>query len=53
MTAKAAKTRRANRAAGVVRGCRAMLDCEGVGLSLTMLVELKVERHSRENAQVL
>lgn len=40
-------------AAGVVRGYRAVQDREAVGLGLTVFVEIKVERHSRENAQVL
>ena len=40
-------------AAGVVRGYRAVLDREAVGLGLTVFVEIKVERHSRENAQAL
>lgn len=39
--------------ASVVRGYRAVLDREAVGLGLTVFVEIKVERHSRENAQVL
>ena len=39
--------------AGVVRGYRAVLDREAVGLGLTVFVEIKVERHSRENAQAL
>lgn len=39
--------------AGVVRGYRAVLDREAVGLGLTVFVEIKVERHSRENAQTL
>ena len=40
-------------AAGVVQGYRAVLDREAVGLGLTVFVEIKVERHSRENAQAL
>ncbi len=40
-------------AAGVVQGYRAVLDREAVGLGLTVFVEIKVERHSRENAQTL
>ncbi len=40
-------------AAGVVQDYRAVLDREAVGLGLTVFVEIRVERHSRENAQVL
>jgi len=40
-------------AAGVVQGYRAVLDRGAVGLGLIVFVEIKVERHSRENAQVL
>jgi len=40
-------------ATGVVQGYRAVLDREAIGLGLTVFVEIKVERHSRENAQVL
>lgn len=40
-------------AAGVVRGYRAVLDREALGLGLTVFVEIKVARHSRENAQAL
>lgn len=40
-------------AAGVVQSYRAVLDREAVGLGLTVFVEIKVERHSRENAQAL
>ena len=40
-------------AAGVVQGYRAVLDREAIGLGLTVFVEIKVERHSRENAQAL
>jgi len=40
-------------AMGVVQGYRAVLDREAIGLGLTVFVEIKVERHSRENAQVL
>ena len=39
--------------AGVVQSYRAVLDREAVGLRLTVFVEIKVERHSRENAQAL
>jgi len=39
--------------AGVVQGYRAVLGREAVGLGLTVFVEIKVERHSRENAQTL
>lgn len=40
-------------AAGVVRGYRTVLDREALGLGLTVFVEIKVARHSRENAQAL
>lgn len=40
-------------AAGVVQGYRAVLDRVAVGLGLTVFVEIKVERHSRESAQTL
>jgi len=40
-------------AMGVVQGYRAVLNREAIGLGLTVFVEIKVERHSRENAQVL
>jgi Lrp/AsnC family leucine-responsive transcriptional regulator len=40
-------------AAGVIQAYRAVLDREAVGLGLTVFVEIKVERHSRENAQAL
>lgn len=39
--------------AGVVRGYRAVLDREALGLGLTVFVEIKVARHSRENARAL
>ncbi len=44
---------RALEAEGIIRGYRAILDREAVGLSLTVFVEIKVERHSRENAAAL
>lgn len=40
-------------AAGVVRGYRAVLDREALGLGLTVFVEIKAARHSRENARAL
>ncbi|SDB71082.1 transcriptional regulator, AsnC family [Belnapia rosea] len=40
-------------AAGILRGYRAVLAREAVGLGLTVFVEIKVERHSRENAAAL
>ena len=40
-------------AAGVVRGYRAIIDREAVGLGLTVLVEIKVGQHSRDNAGAL
>ena len=36
---------------GVIRGYRADIDRNEVGLGLTVFVEIKVARHSRENAQ--
>lgn len=44
---------RALEGAGIIRGYRALLDREAVGLGLTVFVEIKVERHSRENAAAL
>jgi Lrp/AsnC family transcriptional regulator, leucine-responsive regulatory protein len=38
---------------GVIRGYRAVLDRDAVGLGLTVFVELKVSRHSNENARIL
>lgn len=38
---------------GFINGYRAVLDREAVGLGLTIFVELKVGRHSRENANAL
>jgi len=38
---------------GFIRGYRAVLDRESVGLGLTVFVEIKVEKHSRDNAQAL
>jgi Lrp/AsnC family leucine-responsive transcriptional regulator len=38
---------------GFIRTFRAVLDREAVGLGLTVFVEIKVERHNRENAQAL
>jgi Lrp/AsnC family transcriptional regulator, leucine-responsive regulatory protein len=38
---------------GFIQGYRAVLDREAVGLGLTVFVELKVEKHSRENAAAL
>jgi Lrp/AsnC family leucine-responsive transcriptional regulator len=40
-------------AAGVIRAYRALLDPQALGLGLTVFVELKVGRHSRENADAL
>jgi DNA-binding Lrp family transcriptional regulator len=37
--------------AGVIRGYRADIDRKEVGLGLTVFVEIKVDRHSKENAQ--
>jgi Lrp/AsnC family leucine-responsive transcriptional regulator len=39
--------------AGVIRGYRAVLDRDAVGLGLTVFVEIRVGRHSRENAAAL
>jgi Lrp/AsnC family leucine-responsive transcriptional regulator len=38
---------------GVIRGYRAVIDRDAVGLGLTVLVEIKVGRHSRKNAAAL
>lgn len=38
---------------GFIRGYRAVLDRESVGLGLTVFVEIKVEKHSRDNARAL
>src|SRR6476661_1677802 len=35
---------------GVIRGYRADIDRKEVGLGLTVFVEIKVDRHSKENA---
>jgi Lrp/AsnC family transcriptional regulator, leucine-responsive regulatory protein len=40
-------------AEGVIRGYRAVIDRDAVGLGLTVLVEIKVGRHSRKNAAAL
>ncbi|MEI2297565.1 Lrp/AsnC family transcriptional regulator [Ensifer sp. MJa1] len=37
---------------GILRGYRADIDRKEVGLGLTVFVEIKVGRHSRENAQL-
>ncbi|HVJ32549.1 MAG TPA: Lrp/AsnC family transcriptional regulator [Terriglobia bacterium] len=39
--------------AGIIRGYRADLDRDKVGLGLTVFVEIKVDRHSRQNADEL
>ena len=36
--------------AGTIAGYRAVLDRRGVGLGLTVFLEIKVERHSEETA---
>ncbi len=38
---------------GFIRAYRAVLDREAVGLGLTVFVDIKVEKHSRENAAAL
>lgn len=38
---------------GFIHTYRAVLDRESVGLGLTVFVEMKVEKHSRDNAQAL
>ncbi|MGO4571406.1 Lrp/AsnC family transcriptional regulator [Microvirga sp. 2TAF3] len=38
---------------GFIRTYRAVLDRESVGLGLTVFVEIKVEKHSRDNARAL
>jgi Lrp/AsnC family leucine-responsive transcriptional regulator len=40
-------------AEGVIRGYRAVVDRESVGLGLTVLIEIKVSKHSQENAGAL
>jgi Lrp/AsnC family leucine-responsive transcriptional regulator len=40
-------------ASGAIRAYRALLDPRALGLDLTVFVELKVGRHSRENADAL
>ena len=40
-------------ASGVIWAYRALLDPRALGLGLTVFVELKVDRHSRENADAL
>jgi Lrp/AsnC family transcriptional regulator, leucine-responsive regulatory protein len=37
----------------VIRGYRVIIDRDAVGLGLTVIVEIKVGRHSKENASVL
>ncbi len=39
--------------AGIIRGYRADLDRDKIGLGLTVFVEIKVDRHSRQNADAL
>ena len=38
---------------GFIRGYRAVLDREAVGLGLAVFVDIKVEKHSRDNAKAL
>lgn len=38
---------------GVIRGYRAVLDRRAVGLGLTIFTEIKVDRHTRTNADAL
>lgn len=38
---------------GFIRAYRAVLDRDSVGLGLTVFVEIKVEKHSRDNARAL
>lgn len=38
---------------GFIRSYRAVLDRESVGLGLTVFVDIKVEKHSRDNARAL
>jgi Lrp/AsnC family transcriptional regulator, leucine-responsive regulatory protein len=38
---------------GIIQGYRAVIDREAIGLSLTVFIEITVEKHSRENAQAL
>ena len=46
------RVRRLERA-GFIRAYRAVLDRESVGLGLTVFVDIKVEKHSRDNAKAL
>ena len=46
------RVRRLERA-GFIRAYRAVLDRDSVGLGLTVFVEIKVEKHSRDNASTL
>jgi Lrp/AsnC family leucine-responsive transcriptional regulator len=38
---------------GIIRGYRAVLDRKVIGLGLTVFVEIKVDKHSRDNATAL
>ena len=38
---------------GVIRGYRAVLDRDAVGLGLTVFVEIRSAKHSKENAAIL
>src|SRR5579871_46118 len=38
---------------GIIRGYRAIIDRDAIGLELTVFVEIKVARHSRVNASEL
>jgi Lrp/AsnC family transcriptional regulator, leucine-responsive regulatory protein len=39
-------------AEGVIRGYRAVIDRKAVGLGLTVFVDIRVEKHSKENARL-
>lgn len=38
---------------GLIRGYRAILDRDAVGLALTIFVEIRVDKHSKANSQTL
>lgn len=38
---------------GIIQGYRAIINREAAGLALTVFVEIRVEKHSRGNAQIL
>jgi Lrp/AsnC family leucine-responsive transcriptional regulator len=40
-------------AAGVIRGYRAIIDRDAIGVGLTVLIDIKIGQHSKENAAIL